>query len=236
MNYLKIYEQLIESARCNTGSGEYKELHHIVPLCIGGSNDNSNKVLLSARQHFIAHWLLYKAYKTSSLVHAWHSMCRIGRGQEARRINSRYFKYAKEQRAAVLSKTKVGSNNHFFGKKHTDESRMKMSKKQLELKMWERFTSDHKLKLHASQKKPKTNEHKQKIGRKGMVNIQNINTHEIIRVLVTDERRLSSDWVNPRRLAPEKKRKCKYCEIVSIPANIKRWHDEKCKQRKYNED
>jgi hypothetical protein len=40
----------------------YTESHHIVPKCMGGPNDKHNIIRLSLREHFIAHWLLYKAY------------------------------------------------------------------------------------------------------------------------------------------------------------------------------
>lgn len=40
----------------------YYEEHHIVPRCLGGSDDKSNLVLLTAREHFIAHRLLSKIY------------------------------------------------------------------------------------------------------------------------------------------------------------------------------
>ena len=65
MNYEKIYTQLIERAHSENrkkGIGVYFELHHIVPKCIGGNNDKSNLVLLTAREHFIAHKLLCEIY------------------------------------------------------------------------------------------------------------------------------------------------------------------------------
>ena len=38
----------------------YKEKHHILPRSLGGSNDKSNLVELTAREHFIVHMLLCK--------------------------------------------------------------------------------------------------------------------------------------------------------------------------------
>ena len=46
----------------------YYEKHHIIPKSIGGTNDISNLVYLTAREHFIAHWLLFKIYETSSNI------------------------------------------------------------------------------------------------------------------------------------------------------------------------
>ena len=39
---------------------EYTENHHIVPRSLGGNNASTNLVRLSARKHFLCHWLLTK--------------------------------------------------------------------------------------------------------------------------------------------------------------------------------
>lgn len=43
--------------RCGCGN-EYHEEHHIIPRCLGGSNEKENLVDLYAHEHFIAHKLL----------------------------------------------------------------------------------------------------------------------------------------------------------------------------------
>lgn len=48
--------------------GEYKERHHIVPKCIGGTNDKDNLIDLYAREHFIAHKLLAIETNDSKLI------------------------------------------------------------------------------------------------------------------------------------------------------------------------
>lgn len=65
MDYHKHYELLIKS-RLERGVVKsklegYYELHHIIPRCLGGTDDTSNLVLLTAREHYIAHLLLSKA-------------------------------------------------------------------------------------------------------------------------------------------------------------------------------
>lgn len=59
--YAKIYWALIERAR---ERGELKthkhHSHHVIPKCLGGSNGRENKVLLTIREHYIAHALLVK--------------------------------------------------------------------------------------------------------------------------------------------------------------------------------
>jgi hypothetical protein len=61
MNYERIYNQLISRAKTRILNG-YKERHHIVPKCIGGTNTLDNLVELTAREHFLAHKLLCKIY------------------------------------------------------------------------------------------------------------------------------------------------------------------------------
>ena len=73
MNYLKVYSQLCDSRKSRgldpkTFEQEYVELHHIVPRCLGGSNEKRNLVMLTNREHFLAHWLLTKIYPNNDSV------------------------------------------------------------------------------------------------------------------------------------------------------------------------
>ena len=42
--------------------GYYTECHHIVPKCMNGTDSSYNLVLLTAREHVIAHVLLSKIF------------------------------------------------------------------------------------------------------------------------------------------------------------------------------
>ena len=78
MNYQLHYEQLVakSQAACRRklkrGSSDYVyyEQHHIVSKCLGGDNAKENLVLLTAREHFMAHLLLAKA-NPGNLKLAW---------------------------------------------------------------------------------------------------------------------------------------------------------------------
>jgi hypothetical protein len=59
------YDELIENARQNQYDG-YVERHHVVPKCLGGTNEKSNIVKLRARDHFVAHQLLVEMYEEQS--------------------------------------------------------------------------------------------------------------------------------------------------------------------------
>lgn len=74
MNYQKIYDKIIENARIkekNLESGYY-EYHHIIPLCIGGTDNIDNLVKLTLREHYICHKLLTKIYpENKKIIHAF---------------------------------------------------------------------------------------------------------------------------------------------------------------------
>jgi hypothetical protein len=66
LNYIKIYNSLVSNkADRRKGKDVYYESHHIIPKSLGGDNDKSNLVLLTAREHFVAHRLLTKIYPNS---------------------------------------------------------------------------------------------------------------------------------------------------------------------------
>jgi hypothetical protein len=59
--YTDLYNKLIErSVERNWKKASGRERHHIIPQSLGGSNDKRNLTYLSAREHFICHWLLIK--------------------------------------------------------------------------------------------------------------------------------------------------------------------------------
>jgi len=145
MNYKRVYEELIErgvkrgwtkkTASC------YTERHHIVPKSMGGSNDSENLVELTAREHYIAHWLLYKVYKTKEMACAWNATTMDRDG--SRKLTSRQF-----ERARIIASENMKGENHpcwgvklseerkkavgdfHRGKKMSDETRAKMSDSQ----------------------------------------------------------------------------------------------------------
>lgn len=55
------YHKFIDRLRNQVVDG-YCEKHHILPRSLGGSDDPSNIICLTVRQHYVAHWMLWKAY------------------------------------------------------------------------------------------------------------------------------------------------------------------------------
>jgi hypothetical protein len=138
MDYQKIYDNIITNRRKNPFKG-YTESHHVIPKSMGGSNAKENLVDLSAREHYIVHWLLYKIYKSKEMAHAWNSMClnKIGT-----RYTSHSFKYAREAHSKQVSVSNLG-NTYAKGKILSEEHKKGIS--------------------NSLKGKPKSEEHKKKL-------------------------------------------------------------------------
>ena len=117
MNYTRIYNQLIERAIKRGSIEGYTELHHIKPKCLGGEDKLSNLVELTYREHFLAHWLLYRIYPNNSkLAYAFHAMSMDKYG---------HHKYTPSSRA--LAEQKEAIINARRGTTHTEETKKKIS-------------------------------------------------------------------------------------------------------------
>ena len=99
--YLKRYKKLINHY-VNSRVEGFVELHHIKPKCLGGTNDNKNIVPLPPKAHFIAHYLLWKAYPNEiKLSQAFGMMC-VNNKSQHRRVSSRMYEQAKVARSSAL--------------------------------------------------------------------------------------------------------------------------------------
>ena len=130
--YTKWYNNIISNARTRNSIDGYVERHHVIPKCLGGSNKNENLVILSAREHFICHWLLTKMIGSKrhyyQLWNALSSMLYWHKTDSSRyKITSRKFELLKIQISKNKSNYFSGKNNSMFGKKHSEETKVKMS-------------------------------------------------------------------------------------------------------------
>ena len=101
MDYKKHYEALCKrgQTRIKEESGYY-EKHHIIPKCKGGSNLEDNLTNLTAKEHYIAHFLLHMMYPTDrSLWFALFCMAFLEtNGQRRYLIGSRTFERLRLER------------------------------------------------------------------------------------------------------------------------------------------
>lgn len=112
MNYLKIYIKICRNAERRDIPEQYTESHHTFPRAIFGENDRI--VRLTAKEHFICHFLLWKEckkrygtnhYRTYKMHHAFQSM--TWDPSNGKRYVTRSFVYARE--ASSIYNT--GENN-----------------------------------------------------------------------------------------------------------------------------
>ena len=66
MDYKRIYDEFIADRRAKEAaliaSGEYVERHHVVPRSLGGSDEKSNMIALTAADHYFAHECLARIH------------------------------------------------------------------------------------------------------------------------------------------------------------------------------
>jgi hypothetical protein len=126
--YQNWYNQIIKRARNRILDG-YTETHHVVPRSLGGDDSSSNLVNLTAREHFICHILLTKftsGQDRHKMLHAAIIMKSTNRYQD-RYFNSRLYETVRKDYAIAASERQLGELNYFYGKKHNEETRKKMS-------------------------------------------------------------------------------------------------------------
>lgn len=154
MDYKKHYDVLVDRAKNRILSG-YFERHHIIPRCLGGTNDAENVVSLTAEEHFVAHQLLVKMYPKnirllwalSAMTHSTRNMSRVG--------NKRYGWLRKRFSAAM--------HQRFAGKPLSEEHRAKLSVAAKKRKS-RPHSEEAKAKMSAAAKgKPKSSQHIEKM-------------------------------------------------------------------------
>ena len=112
MNYKKHYDRLIETRRNRTlNKNGYYEKHHIIPKSMGGNNSKENIIKLTAREHYVAHWLLHRIYPDdTNMALAFWKMTFPGSKFVERnyKITSRAYEEAKSAMAEANRKLNTG--------------------------------------------------------------------------------------------------------------------------------
>lgn len=129
MNYKKHYNLLIERSKNRVLEG-YVEKHHIIPKCLGGTDDKENLAILTPEEHFLAHQLLIKLNPGhKGLVYAVQMM--TNHHTDAR-TNNKLFGWIRRRMALAMSeqtRTWLKEKGHpkgFLGKTHSEKSLKKV--------------------------------------------------------------------------------------------------------------
>lgn len=239
MNYQRIYNNIINRAKDRIITG-YFEIHHIMPKCLGGSDDESNLVKLTASEHFICHQLLVKMYPNNhKLIHAARMMC-VNNKHQRNRSNNKFYSWLRErnqkiQKGKLVSKsTRIKMSNAVKNKKRIS---CKYCGKTGLVGNINRWHNDN-CKLSPTPKNHKlTQEHKDKVSK----TLQNLkwemltcpHCNETHKKCVINQYHNERCVKNPNRVIPQRKQEtlftCKHCGIVANKGNINRWHNDNCK-------
>jgi len=219
MDYKQIYERLINRAKTRTLSG-YKERHHIIPRCIGGTNDTDNLVNLTAREHFIAHKLLCEIYPDNdSLFYAYWCMCTNWSNSYMSRIQitSREYERAKKKFSKSISKINTGDSNPA----KRDDVRKKISNSLMGHVAWNNGLTKE------------TNDSIAQMANK-LKNIKRWNdglTKDDPRVQLQIQKSIQSRTGNPRGKYKLNYETCPHCNQTLTKSVINRSHKDKCKYK-----
>lgn len=140
MNYQKIYNNIVGRGQNRILEG-YSEKHHIVPKCMGGTDEVTNLVSLTPEEHYLCHLLLVKIHpKNIRLVKA--AMFMVSSNNNVKRNNKAYG-WLKRQYSEYMrgpnNPQKInpikGEQHYAFGKKLSPDHFTENGKKVLADKM-----------------------------------------------------------------------------------------------------
>lgn len=215
--YTKWYYQIIDDRKENPHPNElYTEKHHIIPKSLGGSNKKENLIRLSAREHFLVHWLLTK-------------MCAnpvdVGKMQYAMRS----FSWNKDGNR-IISSWQFSLCREMSGKSNKGRNLSKEHKEKISISGKKRFSKkENRIAMSNSLKNSEykhTKEHKEKIG-----------SSTKIRYESEDERRKTSEATKAGMASPEfrKKRskdtKQRYEDRPELREMVGKFHRNKPKEK-----
>jgi hypothetical protein len=122
MDYRKIYNSIVSQGKNRLFEG-YTESHHVIPRCMGGTDDPKNLVNLTAEEHYVCHQLLVKIYPDDiGLVRAAMFMTASGAGPKRSGnktygwLKRRFSEYMKGPNNPQKLNPRSGDKHHYFGK------------------------------------------------------------------------------------------------------------------------
>lgn len=249
--YSKLYHRITSTAKQRITKG-YFERHHIIPQSMGGSNDIENLVDLTAREHFICHWLLIKMTEgedRSKMLYALNGMKAENRYQERyhTKITARVYEKYRKEHAENHSKRMKGRPAWNKGRKlegeeleeHRERTRnrkidpikqaegqQKRIVKMLGTKQSEETKLKKSLALKGKSKGPMSEEQKQvrSIKQKGVPKPEGFGDK------VAERMKKEFSENNPNR-RPDLQKTCEHCGKTVGPSNYTRWHGDNCKEK-----
>ena len=161
--YTRWYYAIVINAQARISDG-YTENHHIVPKCLGGSDLQENLVKLTAREHFVCHWLLTRMTtgeaRHKMLTAVFRMMIQKNNKQARITPFSRTYEKLRSEWATEHSRwltgRYAGANNPNFGNTMSEKNKKIISEKN-KGRLLGPLTENHKQKIsNALKGVPKT--------------------------------------------------------------------------------
>lgn len=247
MNKYEKWYQLITSRGQTRKLDAYTEKHHILPESLGGLDTPENLTILTAREHFICHWLLTKIYKDDEAHWKMLNAIRIMRAENKNqqryktKITSRVYSNLKEEYSRLQSVRIQGKNNPMFGKKQPEYIKQLIGDKNRgriqpidEKQRQKEAQTGKKRKPFSSEWKAKMSLAKQ--GENNNMFGKSHSQETIEKIREKAKLRTYSDETNEkRRLAnlglKREKKLCSHCNQLVAVNGYARWHGDNCKHR-----
>ena len=120
--YAKYYFAIIKNAKVRFWN-RYTETHHIIPRCLGGSDDKTNLIELNGHEHLVCHLLLRKMLPAGQnngvIAAAWRMVNMEDENGNRHRVTGRVYAKLKEEFAKAHSATMKGRTPWNKGYKET---------------------------------------------------------------------------------------------------------------------
>lgn len=130
LTYKEFIDNILNTrGRFNCGD-EYHERHHIIPKCMGGSNEEDNLIDLFAKEHFIAHKLLVlENPNNEKLMYAWWMMSNYSGNESQNRykVSPEEYEAAKIKMSNIVKGLFANGGHPMLNKHHSEETKRKIS-------------------------------------------------------------------------------------------------------------
>ena len=136
MTYKEKYYEIINTGLKEKPENVYTEKHHIIPrsVCILLDKSQENLIYLTAKNHFLAHYYIWKWFKDELHEKKWaRSMCyalyrmkrQLMKSNDIERLSDLYEEVRREF-SKVQSEEMKGEKNGMYGKHHNENTKQKM--------------------------------------------------------------------------------------------------------------
>jgi len=250
--YNKWYNNITSLAQTRITT-EYTETHHIVPRSLGGTDDKSNLTKLTAREHFICHWLLIKIYPVGNehwkMLNAFRMMRAENSHQQrySTKVTSRVYANLKKEYSKLQSEKFSGDSNPMAGDKffRSEDGKRRQSQAISGEKNGAKQI-DARAKISASKTGKKRDTFSDEWINKLSKAKTGSNNHRYGIEVSEETRKKIGDKIRGRKQTEEEKRlrglsnvgktrtkkHCQHCHQSVAVNGYARWHGDNCKQAK----